>query len=436
MNKLSQLPITIQNLLKDCAKQAGSDSGFVQRKSKLSAEVFVQTLTLGWLANPSASLHQLAQTAAIFGIDISAQALDQRFSPQAASCLKQVLEKAVERVIATAPVAVPLLRRFKTVELIDTTIICLPDELLPVWSGCGGSLGASSSLKIELGLDLLTGAVAGPHLYDGRTHDSKGILHNTNTEAGSLRLTDLAYFKLQSMSELSQQRVYWITRVKAATGIVDQEGKRWKLLDFVRAQNSERIDRQVKLGFNEQIECRLIAVRVSDETASRRRRRLKDKARRNCNKPKKETLELAGWTILVTNVEAEKLSRDEVLVMARLRWQIELIFKLWKSQGQIDEWRSKKPWRILCEVYAKLLGMLIQHWVLVVSGWSCAERSLFKAGKVVQMLALYLATAIESVRGMSKVIKLIEKSIAGRCRVDKRKKAPSSFQLLLSDALA
>jgi hypothetical protein len=238
------------------------------------------------------------------------------------------------------------------------------------------------------------------------------------------------------MSELSQQRVYWITRVKAATGIVDQEGKRWKLLDFVRAQNSERIDRQVKLGFNEQIECRLIAVRVSDETASRRRRRLKDKARRNCNKPKKETLELAGWTILVTNVEAEKLSRDEVLVMARLRWQIELIFKLWKSQGQIDEWRSKKPWRILCEVYAKLLGMLIQHWVLVVSGWSCAERSLFKAGKVVQMLALYLATAIESVRGMSKVIKLIEKSIAGRCRVDKRKKAPSSFQLLLSDALA
>ena len=105
MNKLSQLPNTIQNLLKDCAKQAGSDSGFVQRKSKLSAEVFVQTLTLGWLANPSASLHQLAQTAAIFGIDISAQALDQRFSPQATSCLKQVLEKAVQQLIATTPVA-------------------------------------------------------------------------------------------------------------------------------------------------------------------------------------------------------------------------------------------------------------------------------------------------------------------------------------------
>ena len=436
MINLSHLPTAIQNLFKASAAQAGLDSGFVRRRSKLSAQAFVQTLTFGWLANPSASLHELAQTAAIFGADISAQALDQRFSQQAASCLQQVLQTAVEQAVASDRVAIPVLRRFKRVELVDTTIICLPDELSQVWKGCGGTLGQSSSLKIELGLDLLTGRLAGPHLHDGRVADCRGVLQAVDLQPGSLRLCDLAYFKLQSLGELSRKGVYWITRLKACTGIVDQGGKRWKLLDFLRAQGGDRVEVVTRIGFSEQVACRLIAVKVSQQTAERRRRRVRDKARRNCSTPKKQALALADWTVLVTNVESERLSMDEVLVMARVRWQIELLFKLWKSQGQIELSRSKKPWRVLCEVYAKLLAMLIQHWIVVVSGWRYADRSMSKAGKVVQMLALCLATAIESAEELKTVTRLIGRCIASNCRVGRRKKAPSSFQLLLNEALA
>ena len=124
---------------------------------------------------------------------------------------------------------------------------------------------------------------------------------------------------------------------------------------------------------------------------------------------------------------------EEALVVARARWQIELLFKLGKSRGQIDEWRSQKPWRILTELYAKLLGMLIQHWVLVISRWGEADKSLMKASKGVQMLALHLATAMGSVKALKDAIKLIGKCIARRCRVEKRKKVPSSFQLLLNE---
>lgn len=436
MAKLSHVPEALQNLLGADARVAGLTTGFVQRRSKLTAEIFVQTLTFGWLANPSASLQQLAQTAAIFGIDISAQALDQRFSQRAASCLKQVLEAAVEYVIAADPVAIPLLRRFKSVELIDTSIVCLPGELLQVWSGCGGTQGKASSLKVELGLELITGKLEGPHLHPGRTADCRGLLPQASLEPGSLRLADLAYFKLQSMKELSGKRIYWLTRVKACTGIVDQEGRRWKLLDFIRAQKDDTLEVEVKLGFNEQVACRLIAVRVSKQVADQRRRRLRDKARRNCSRVKKQSLALAEWAVIATNVEADKLSAEEAMVMTRVRWQIELLFKLFKSQGQVDEWRSKKPWRILCEVYAKLLAMVIQHWILVTSSWRYADRSIFKAGKAVQMLALNIAMALNSVKGMLRVIKLLERCIASNGRINKRKKAPSSFQLLLDDALA
>ena len=73
------------------------------------------------------------------------------------------------------------------------------------------------------------------------------------------------------------------------------------------------------------------------------------------------------------------LSLPEALVLMRIRWQIELLFKLWKSHGRVDEWRTTNPTRILCEVYAKLIGLVFQQWILAASSWADPERSLFKA---------------------------------------------------------
>jgi hypothetical protein len=63
-----------------------------------------------------------------------------------------------------------------------------------------------------------------------------------------------------------------------------------------------------------------------------------------------ETLRLADWTILLTDVPSKRLRFEEALVLLRERWQMELLSKLWKSDGCIDEWRTSTPWRILCEV--------------------------------------------------------------------------------------
>ena len=100
------------------------------------------------------------------GVSITPQGLSDRFNQSAASLLHQILERAVSHVIAADPVAIPLLQRFSAVVLLDSTVVVLPNELAPVWRGCGGRTEENSqaSVKLQVGLDLLGGGLQGPYL--------------------------------------------------------------------------------------------------------------------------------------------------------------------------------------------------------------------------------------------------------------------------------
>ena len=123
------------------------------------------------------------------------------------------------------------------------------------------------------------------------------------------------------------------------------------------------------LGVEDRLPARLLAVRVPKRVAAARRAKILAEAKREGETPSARKLALAEWTLLVTNAPPEVLAIREALVLARARWQIELLFKLWKDEGHLDEWRSADPTRILCEVYAKLVAMVLQHWLLLVGCW-------------------------------------------------------------------
>jgi hypothetical protein len=104
---------------------------------------------------------------------------------------------------------------------------------------------------------------------------------------------------------------------------------------------------------------------------------------------------------VLTNVPETMLDARQVVALMRLRWQIEVFWKLCKQEGQIDTWRSAKRWRILTELYAKLLGVLLQHWVTIVGCWADPRRSLFKARQVLQWTVSWLVLAIARLRHKS-----------------------------------
>lgn len=118
------------------------------------------------------------------------------------------------------------------------------------------------------------------------------------------------------------------------------------------------------------------------------------------------------------------------MVLLRVRWQIELLFKLWKSHAKIDEWRSANPWRILCEIYAKLLCILISHWILITSIWKFPNRSLFKAIKTIQKFATTLAISFSSMDELILTLHRLQQCLEMGCRQNHRKTHPATFQLM------
>ena len=207
---VAQVSKKIQTLLCPTAHQVASECGLIKRQRKVSGPNLCQTLVMGWLSNPQATLEELCQTGAAVGLEISPQGLDQRFTEMTGEFLRRMLEEAIAVMFTAEPVATRLLRRFNGVYVTDSSIVQLPDELHDRWSGFGGRLATSrAAMKIQVRLDLLQGKLAGPLLLPGRLHDrAAGALHEPLPPAG-LHLADLGYWKLDGLVDLS---------TRAATG--------------------------------------------------------------------------------------------------------------------------------------------------------------------------------------------------------------------------
>lgn len=433
MSTVTQVAKTMQALLNEPANRLARETGFVQRQSELGGAEFAQALVFGWLANPDATLEELSQTAIAIGACVTPQAVHKRFTPQAAAFMEQLLKEGVQQVITAAPLAQPILRRFNGVYLTDSSVVTLPDVLAEVWPGCGGSTpeGTSAAVKLQVRIDFSSGSLQGPLLQAGRTHDQNSPLPTSPLPDGALHLADLGYFRLDTLRDYDQQRVYWLVRPKVNTVIYDQHGQPTTLAQLLAAQSGSQVDLAIQLGASHRIGCRLLAVRVPSAIAQKRRRQLRARAKKKGQTVSQARLQLADWGYYITNVPADLLTIQEAMTVAGVRWQIELLFKLWKSEGKLDKSRSSKPWRILCEFYAKLLALLIQHWIFLVSCWTYPDRSLHKAAQTVRKQAFHLAVVFSNTRQLCQALALIQHCLAVGCRLDKRRKQPATFQRLM-----
>lgn len=433
MTTFTELAKAMQVLLTTTADQCARSIGFIKRQRKLTGSRFAQAIVFTMMAHRLPTQSQRLKHAANVGLSLSRQGLEKRLDGSAAAFLRELLRDAVTQAVST-PVAIPVLARFTAVHVLDSSIVALPDALAEEFRGgqSGTTEGPKAAMKLTLGLDLKTGALCGPELSDGRSADLNAELARAAPPRGGLGIADLNYFDTAKFARWQEAGAFFLSRLKVRTAVYDPKGHRLHVPQVLQAAGDEAIDRDVLLGCRERLPCRLLAQRVPAEVAALRRKRLLDKGKRRGDRASALALALCDWTILLTNVPRELLSVDEAVVMGRMRWQIELIFKLWKSGGGIATWRTGQPRVALCEVYGKLLAQVVCHWVIVVGAWSRCDRSLTKAAEIVRSMAMGLGAAVRCVESLSHLLQHVQQIMAIAARMDKRKQAPNAHDLLLA----
>jgi hypothetical protein len=405
----------------------------VQRQRKFSGASLVRTLVLAVLLRPAAKNRDYQAMAAKLGVHVTEEAIDHRFTDELVAFLEKILKQAVSQALAAKAATTPLLQKFSDVRIGDSTTLLLPDEFADRFPGCGGTENAClAAMKIQVLWSLLTGQLLGWQITSGRASDAKSEITQVVPPAGSLSVFDLGYFSLERFRRVGEAAAYWISRLQHGTKVFDAAGKSLDLQSFLRERGENGlVDVMVLLGEKERLACRLIAVRVPTEVAARRRHKIREKARDHGREPSEEYMELQEWTIFVTNCGEELLTWKEVVVAYRARWQIELLFKLWKSHNHVGELESGvSPQRQMAVLYAKLIGVIVQHWILLSAAWDNIQRSLRKAAAILRDWIVLLIAVLDDGERLSDFLGQLKAAIAKTARVHCRRKHPSLFQLL------
>ena len=430
MKTITQMGTNLLELLTIRSEHIGKATGLIERQRKFRASSLLQTLVIGFQCNPAASYTDLAISAASVGVEDSPQAIEQRFTEKTAAFLKAMVAESMRMTIEQQQAeSVNLLARFAGVYLQDSTVITLPSELSTLWEGCGGTNGQAAAVKLQTQWEYKSGELVGLTMQNAKEQDQASPYQKSEMPRGALRIEDLGYFSLARLKTDSEKGIFWISRLKTGTKTYTENGTELDLVAQLQTCTAEQLNLNVYLGIKKEVFCRLLIKRAPAHVAAERLRKLRHKMQKQGRSVSKRQQVMAQWTLLITNVPEASLSFEAVFQVYRVRWQIELLFKLWKSYFKLDTWRSQNKWRILCEFYAKLIGAIISQWMFTLLK-NIPQRSFFKAAFVVRHYAILIAFCLRDRTLLSTAISQMNSCFTKACRTNSRARKPATYQTL------
>jgi hypothetical protein len=434
MNVLQPVAAALQQILDEELDDLARECQVVLRQRVFTGRTLLLMIVATLLRKPDAAWADFHLTAAQLGLAVTQAAIEKRFAAgqPLVAFLRAAFQRALQRAVAADPSSAGLFQQFTAVLIGDATTVNLPDELADLFAGCGGSEGTSrAALKLQVLWDLKTGQLVELHVEPGRASDVKSPIAKAAAAAGSLLVFDLGYFDLERFATLDGNGAQFISRLLHGTEVYGGDGVLLDLVAHLRRQPTGLVDQMILLGAVARLGCRLVAIRVPEEVANRRRQQARDKAAKKGRRPTAEYLELLGWSLFVTNCGEEELTWKAVVVLYRARWQIELLFRLWKSHNRLARHRAgATALAVLAVLYAKLLGILLQHWILVATAWPRERRSLPKAARALAEMVKEILLGLQDNAALEASLHRLRDLVEKLGGTTDRNKEPSHAQLI------
>lgn len=193
----------------------------------------------------------------------------------------------------------------------------------------------------------------------------------------------------------------------------------------------------VYLGDKYKVPVRLFIERVPESISEKRLRQAKSAALRKGRTLTTKYKEYAKLNLFVTNVPAEWLLSKHVRALYKLRWQIELRFKVWKSLCNLHVARKINQYRFETYLFAKLL-LIIINWEIAVNIMSMIWKqhskmiSIYKYYKTAINTSFILRDLIINNAGnLSSYLGILYRTSLQNLILEKRKNRSSYYEILL-----
>lgn len=368
-------PYEIENVLNkmfspEWLRDTAAKVGYVQRNRKIEPVTFFWVVVLGFgvgVQRTLASLRRAYETASAETLVPSS--FYDRFNNGLIAFLKECLAHGIGDLASHASLTLSdKLKGFKDLIVADGTIIRLYDKLAEQFPGARGK----AELKIHTAIGI-TGNTKSIAIYSGKTADIKTMRIGSWVKDNIL-LFDLGYFKYELFSKIRGNGGYFVSRLKQSANptivsvlrahrgnTIDLTGK--KLKDILPHLKREVIDVEVEVSFK----GRASKARKTEKDGTFEVYHPKD------GTPKvKETFRLVGvfdkeskkYHLYLTNITPEQLPAEDVALLYRARWSIELVFKELKRLYQLDVISSGAPAVVESLVLVAMLTLVVSHRLL------------------------------------------------------------------------
>lgn len=376
-------------------RRIARETKFVQRDASLTAEGFISLCTFYEKSICEASLSKLSTILTVDeNIHLSPQALSERFNEYAVEFLKTILKESIIRQNKVLENNNNNLKRiFNRINVVDATSFKISNNLKDFYKGTGGH-SANAAVKIQLQYDILSGQILACDIGKGASSDSAYVKEiQQNVQPNDLVLKDLGYFKMDDLNYIDKEGAYYISKIKKYTVVHINDEKKYSQVDILEyakdLTEGQTLDiPDAYIGANKKLKTRLIITKLSEE--NKLKRKVKNKLVSQRYKSRMATERADLWdsiNVYVTNIDEKTMKATDIHDLYSLRWQIEIMFKVWKSLFKINRVKKVSLHRFECFLYGKLISIVLDSIIV------------FKAKKIAYLkdkkyISIYKAFAI------------------------------------------
>jgi len=379
----------------------------MQRGSKLKPEEFVNTLIFSELDHSQLSLQECCNDLAQqHQKSLSKVALHKRFNERSLDFLKQVFAEqlASKLEISQGHNWEP----FSQVKIYDSCKFSMPAHYAENYPGFGSFGNKSAIMNLQYSYDLkygnwesleFTKAIENDQSHTKKTLDRIG--------KGELHIRDLGFVTMEYQARVISEQAFFLNRLHPQWKPIEcSTGKSIDWKAFYRKMERSatgHFETMVTIGKDKHVfSCRLIAVAVPEEIWAERIREAEKKHKSMGKSISDEYRIRCRFNVFITNTDEKDIKATDVIQLYRLRWQIELIFKNWKSLLDIHKVKSVKKERLECQLIAKFIWILLNwkiFWHIDVylqknsPGYACFTWKFFKQARQYSHALRKVATA-------------------------------------------